>query len=138
MSSVELLLAAVSTLCGVIALLWRDRRALELENRTLHERRRHDQQRAAKIIFALLYARRRERGEQPPPTATNFEDFADEPDTQVTERAFLEAEAHARDELNGETEALLRNYLASTPTPPPSPGWGEIRKAQRGVDRTRG
>lgn len=108
----SLLLAGLTSLAGVVALLWR-------RNEALHAARRHEQARAAKLIFALLYARRRERGETPPPTVTNFEDFAEESDTKVTERAFLEAEAHARGELNGETEALLRNYLASTPTPRP-------------------
>lgn len=113
MSSVEVLASIVTALTAAVAALWR-------ENRALHATRANERVRAAKLIFALLYARRRERGEQPPPTITNVEDFADEPTTQVTERAFLEAEAHARSELNGETEALLRNYLATTPTPRPS------------------
>lgn len=122
------LFSAIGALASVVAYLHR-------ENRALHQARLSDKNQSAKLIFALLQKRRDERGEPPPPTATEWQD---EPTTKVTERAFLEAEAHARSELNGELEELCRRYLSNTPSPIPTSAPPPWRVSSEDESRARG
>jgi hypothetical protein len=101
------LLSAVGALATAVIALWRRIEAL-------HSARRADQAKASQLIFALLQQRRDDRGEAPPPTLS---DWDDEPTTAVTEGRFLEATVHAKTELNGDVEQLVKKYLSSTPTP---------------------
>lgn len=100
--------AIVSGMSAAIVALWQ-------KNNALHDQNRDDKNKAANLIFALLQARREDRGEPAPPTLSEWNE---EPTTQVTERKFVEAQAHARAELNGETERLLKAYLTNSTLPP--------------------
>lgn len=100
-------LTAIGALSTAVLALWR-------RVETLHAARRDDQAKASRLIFALLQRRHDERGEDSPPTLSEWDD---EPTTQVTARQFVEAQAHAKAELNGDIEGLVKRYLASTPPP---------------------
>ena len=115
------LLAAIGALSTAIVSLWRRVEAL-------HAARSDDQRRASRIIFALLQARRDARGEVSPPTLTEWDD---EPTTAVTQRAFDEAQVHAKVELNGDTESLVRRYLSNTPSEAPIQGVPAIETSKR-------
>jgi len=108
------LLSAVGALATAVIALWRRIESLHTAIEELHTARRNDQARASELIFALLQKRRDDRGEAPPPTMS---DWDDEPTTAVTEGRFKEAAAHAKSELNGDVEQLVKKYLSSTPTP---------------------
>ena len=115
------LLAAIGALSTAIVSLWR-------RVESLHSARSDDQRRASRIIFALLQARRDARGEPSPPTLTEWDE---EPTTAVTQRAFDEAQVHAKVELNGDTEALVRRYLSNTPSEAPIQGVPAIETSKR-------
>lgn len=107
----------IIALLGAIGALASACGALYLRGEKLHDTLRHDRQRASELLFALLQQRREDRGERAPPTVTEWEA---EPTTQVVDRAFVEASAHAQRELNGDLELLCKRYLAGTDTLPPS------------------
>lgn len=92
-----LLLGAVTTLAGVVAMLWR-------YSVQLNAARVDDQRASARVVFALLGKLAASRGVTPPPTCSTPE-----------KPSLAEAHTLARAELNGDTETLLRNYLASVP-----------------------
>jgi hypothetical protein len=102
------LLAAIGALSTTCA-------ALYARGEKLHATLSEDRRRASDLIFALLQQRRQERGERAPPTVT---EWSDEPTTQVVDRAFIEAQAHASREVNGEIEELVQRYLRGDSTPP--------------------
>jgi hypothetical protein len=98
MTSLDSLLisAIIGVVSGIVA-LWRHTVVL---NRQWQE----DQQENARLIFALLQRLAFERGDKPPPTVST---------PQSPDHA--EAKKLALKELNGELEALLRQYLSDIP-----------------------
>jgi len=106
-----MLLSACGGLSTAVVALWR-------RNEALHQTVRDTQARASKMIFALVQARRDARGEPPPPTVTEWDE---EPTTAVTQRAFDEAQVHAKVELNGDVEELVKRFLSNTPSEPARP-----------------
>jgi len=116
------LLSAIGALATACVSLWR-------RTEWLHAARRDDQMRASKLIFALLQTRREARGEPPPPTLAEWDD---EPTTAITQRTFDEAQVHAKVELNGDTEKLVKRYLSNTPSEPaPIQGVPAIETSKR-------
>lgn len=107
------LMSAIAAMASAIVALYR-------ANARLHETANRDKDKAANLIFALLQARRDDRGEPSPPTLS---EWGEEPTTQVTDRKFAEASAHAQTELNGDVAALLKRYLSNTPSEPAKPPW---------------
>lgn len=102
MSPLEsLLVTAITGLVGAVLALWR-------QNNRLRDAARAEQLESARLIFALLQRVALFRGELPPRTAST----PSAPD-------LAEAKAIAVREMNGELDALLRDYLDSSPPEPP-------------------
>jgi hypothetical protein len=106
-----LLIGAIVSLCGVVGLLFRLYAAEK-------DGRRKDVAEAAQLIFALMSRVKAFKREPPPKTAS---DWDDEPTTGIIKARFKEASALANDELNGEVERLVKDFLNGTPSSRPLP-----------------
>lgn len=102
MSTLETLLVGVITsLAGVIVFLFR---AYISEK----DGRRGDQLEASKLLFGLMSRLATYRRQKPPVTTSEWEE---EPNTAVTKLQYAEASEMARQELNGDIEALVKDFL---------------------------
>lgn len=95
-----LLLGAIASLAGVVAVLWRQ---------LLAERHKGDAERhhSSRLIFALLAELARARRTPLPTTQSTPE-----------KPQYIEATALAEKALNGDIDDLLRDYLEGPPTKP--------------------
>lgn len=100
-----ILLGAIASLCGAIAFLFRSYTAEK-------DARRKDQADAAQLIFGLMSRVKAFKREPAPPTSS---DWDDEPTTGITRARFAEAKGMAENELNGDVERLVRDFLQVTP-----------------------
>jgi hypothetical protein len=95
----SLFASAIAGLAAGIVALWR-------QNAKLNADWRADQLEASRLIFALLQRLALYRGTEPQPTVSTPE-----------KPQFEEAKKLAAEEVNGEIESLLKNYLASSYPP---------------------
>ena len=104
-----LLISTIVSLAGVVGFLWK-------QNNGLRDQQRKDQLDSSRLIFGLMAKVTAARRQTPPATISEWED---EPNTQVTKAQFTEAKKVANNELNGDVEMLVKNFLNGTPSTRP-------------------